>query len=207
MLTIGELIDALALFMMETFQRTREELIHCQQTEISELSTPVVKLWQGILAVPLTGTLDTVHTQLVMENLLENILRHEAVVAIIDVADVPTIDDLIARHVLNTIAAARLMGTDCIISGIRPQIAQTMVNVVSKADLSDAFALALHPCGQDGRQPAQHGARCNAVNPTETPAYSPNRAFAFPPAIAARSPSVKEPTEAMCPIGSYSPIS
>jgi rsbT co-antagonist protein RsbR len=153
-LTIGELIDALALFMMETFQRTREELIHRQQSEISELSTPVVKLWQGILAVPLIGTLDTIRTQLVMENLLESIVRHEAVVAIIDVADVPTIDDLVAQHMLNTIAAARLMGTDCIISGIRPQIAQTMVhlgvelNVVSKANLSDAFALALRRVGK-----------------------------------------------------------
>jgi rsbT co-antagonist protein RsbR len=154
MLTIGELIDALALSMMETFQRTREELIHRRQTGISELSTPVVKLWQGILVVPLIGTLDTVRTQLVMEKLLESIVRHEAAVAIIDVADVPAIDDLVAQHVLNTIAAARLMGTDCIISGIGPQIAQTMVhlgielNVVSKANLSDAFALALRRVGK-----------------------------------------------------------
>jgi rsbT co-antagonist protein RsbR len=154
MLTIGELVDALALFMMETFQRTREELTHRQQNEISELSTPVVKLWPGILAVPLIGTLDTVRTQLVMENLLESIARHEAVIAIIDIGDVPAIDDLVAQHVLKTIAAARLMGTDCIISGIRPQVAQTLVHlgvelkVVAKATLADAFALALRRVGK-----------------------------------------------------------
>jgi rsbT co-antagonist protein RsbR len=154
MLTISELIDALALYMMDTLQRTREELSHRQENEISELSTPVVKLWKGILAVPLIGTLDTVRTQLVMENLLESIVHHEAVIAIIDITDVPAIDDLVAQHVLNTIAAARLMGTDCIISGIRPHIAQTMVhlgvelNVVSKASLADAFALALRRVGK-----------------------------------------------------------
>ena len=153
-LTISELIDALALFMMDSFQRTREELIHRQEHEIAELSTPVVKLWNGILAVPLIGALDTVRTQLVMENLLECIVRHEALIAIIDITDVPAIDDLVAQHVLKTIAAARLMGTDCIISGIRPHIAQTMVhlgvelNVVSKPTLADAFALALRRVGK-----------------------------------------------------------
>jgi rsbT co-antagonist protein RsbR len=153
-LTISELVDALALFMMDSFQRTREELIHRQEHEISELSTPVVKLWRGILAVPLIGTLDTVRTQLVMEHLLDSIARHEAVIAIIDITDVPAIDDLVAQHVLKTIAAARLMGTDCIISGIRPHIAQTMVhlgvelNVATKANLADAFALALRRVGK-----------------------------------------------------------
>jgi rsbT co-antagonist protein RsbR len=153
-LTISELIDALALFMMDSFQRTREELIHRRETEISEFSTPVVKLWHGILAVPLIGTLDTVRTQLMMENLLESIVRHEALIAIIDITDVPAIDDLVAQHVLKTIAAARLMGTDCIISGIRPHIAQTMVhlgvelNVISKPNLADAFALALRRVGK-----------------------------------------------------------
>jgi rsbT co-antagonist protein RsbR len=153
-LTISEMVDALALFMMDSFQRTREELIHRQEHEISELSTPVVKLWHGILAVPLIGTLDTVRTQLVMEHLLECIARHEALIAIIDITDVPGIDDLVAQHVLKTIAAARLMGTDCIISGIRPHIAQTMVhlgvelNVVAKPTLADAFALALRRVGK-----------------------------------------------------------
>jgi rsbT co-antagonist protein RsbR len=153
-LTIGELIDALGLFMMETFQRAREEVIIRQQTEISELSTPVVKLWQGILALPLIGTLDSARTQVAMENLLDSIVRYEADIAIIDITGVPTVDTLVAQHLLKTVAAARLMGADCIISGIRPQIAQTMVhlgvelNVTSKANLSDAFALALRRLGK-----------------------------------------------------------
>ena len=154
MLTTSELIDALGLFMMETFQRAREEVIIRQQTEIAELSTPVVKLWQGVLALPLIGTLDSARTQVVMENLLESIVRYEADIAIIDITGVPTVDTLVAQHLLKTVAAARLMGADCIISGIRPQIAQTMVhlgvelNVVSKASLADAFALALRRLGK-----------------------------------------------------------
>jgi rsbT co-antagonist protein RsbR len=148
------LVDALGLFMMETFQRAREDVIIRQQTEISELSTPVVRLWQGILALPLIGTLDSARTQVVMENLLDSIVRFEADIAIIDITGVPTVDTLVAQHLLKTVAAARLMGADCIISGIRPQIAQTMVhlgvelNVVSKASLSDAFALALRRLGK-----------------------------------------------------------
>jgi rsbT co-antagonist protein RsbR len=153
-LVASELVDALGLFMMETFQRAREEVIIRQQTEISELSTPVVKLWQGILALPLIGTLDSARTQVVMENLLDSIVRYEADIAIIDITGVPTVDTLVAQHLLKTVAAARLMGADCIISGIRPQIAQTMVhlgvelNVISKANLSDAFALALRRLGK-----------------------------------------------------------
>jgi rsbT co-antagonist protein RsbR len=153
-LTISELIDALGLSMMETYQRAREEVIIRQQTEISELSTPVVKLWQGILALPLIGTLDSARTQVVMENLLDSIVRYEADIAIIDITGVPTVDTLVAQHLLKTVAAARLMGADCIISGIRPQIAQTIVhlgvelNVISKANLSDAFALALRRLGK-----------------------------------------------------------
>jgi rsbT co-antagonist protein RsbR len=152
--TISELIDKLGLFMMETFQRAREEVIIRQQMEISELSTPVVKLWQGILALPLIGTLDSARTQVVMENLLDSIVRYEADIAIIDITGVPTVDTLVAQHLLKTVAAARLMGADCIISGIRPQIAQTMVhlgvelNVISKASLADAFALALRRLGK-----------------------------------------------------------
>lgn len=162
-LAISDLIDALGLFMMETFQHAREEVIIRQQTEISELSTPVVKLWQGILALPLIGTLDSARTQVVMENLLDSIVRYEADIAIIDITGVPTVDTLVAQHLLKTVAAARLMGADCIISGIRPQIAQTMVhlgvelNVISKANLSDAFALALRRLGKmvvNQRRPA-----------------------------------------------------
>jgi rsbT co-antagonist protein RsbR len=153
-LMASELIDALGLFMMETYQRAREEVIIRQQTEIAELSTPVVKLWHGVLALPLIGTLDSARTQVVMENLLESIVRYEADIAIIDITGVPTVDTLVAQHLLKTVAAARLMGADCIISGIRPQIAQTMVhlgvelNVISKANLSDAFALALRRLGK-----------------------------------------------------------
>jgi rsbT co-antagonist protein RsbR len=153
-MTVSELIDALGLFMMESFQRAREEVIIRQQTEIAELSTPVVKLWQGVLALPLIGTLDSARTQVVMENLLESIVRYEADIAIIDITGVPTVDTLVAQHLLKTVAAARLMGADCIISGIRPQIAQTMVhlgvelNVISKANMSDAFALALRRLGK-----------------------------------------------------------
>lgn len=145
----GQLLDRLGLYTVEAFQKTRETLIVRQQQEIAELSTPVIKLWQGILALPLIGTLDSQRTQVVMENLLENIVRQGAEMAIIDITGVPTVDTLTAQHLLKTIAAARLMGADCIISGIRPQIAQTMVHlgvelsVVSKATLADAFAMAL----------------------------------------------------------------
>jgi rsbT co-antagonist protein RsbR len=147
--TVGLLIDRLGLLTMESYQKTREALIVRQQQEISELSTPVIKLWDGILAVPLIGTLDSQRTQVVMENLLESIVSQNAAMAIIDITGVPTVDTLTAQHLLKTVAAARLMGADCIISGIRPQIAQTIVhlgvelNVISKATLADAFALAL----------------------------------------------------------------
>jgi rsbT co-antagonist protein RsbR len=148
------LMDALALHTIEAFQRGRDEVISRQQREISELSTPVVKLWQGVLALPLIGTLDSERTQTVMENLLQSIVDSGAEIAIIDITGVPTVDTLVAQHLLKTIAAARLMGADCIVSGIRPQIAQTMVhlgvelNVVSKATLADALALALRRIGQ-----------------------------------------------------------
>jgi rsbT co-antagonist protein RsbR len=152
--TVTELLDGLGLFSMETFQKTREEVIIRQQKEIAELSTPVVKLWDGILALPLIGTLDSERTQVVMENLLQSIVEHGADYAIIDITGVPTVDTLVAQHLLKTVAAARLMGADCIISGIRPQIAQTMVhlgvelNVVSKANLADALAAALRATGR-----------------------------------------------------------
>jgi rsbT co-antagonist protein RsbR len=145
----GALLDRLGLHTMEVFQQSREELIVRQQQEISELSTPVIKLWDRVLALPLIGTLDSQRTQVVMENLLDSIVQQGAEIAIIDITGVPTVDTLTAQHLLKTVAAARLMGADCIISGIRPQIAQTMVHlgveltVVSKATLADAFAMAL----------------------------------------------------------------
>lgn len=144
------LLDKLGLFTTEVYQKTREEVIRRQQEELMELSTPVVKLWDGILALPIIGTLDSARTQVVMESLLQKIVETGSEVAIIDITGVPTVDTLTAQHLLKTITAARLMGADCIISGIRPQIAQTIVylgvdlaNVITKSSLSDAFALAL----------------------------------------------------------------
>jgi rsbT co-antagonist protein RsbR len=144
------LLDRLGLFTMEVYQQGREEVIARQTEEMLELSTPVVELWEGILALPLIGTLDSARTQVVMENLLQRIVDTGSTIAIIDITGVPTVDTLVAQHLLKTVAAARLMGADCIISGIRPQIAQTIVHlgvelqsVVTKATLADAFAVAL----------------------------------------------------------------
>lgn len=151
---ITMLLDELGLLTVEMFQKSREEVILRQGREISELSTPVVKLWEGVLALPVIGTLDSQRTQVVMENLLQHIVDEGAEIAIIDITGVPTVDTLTAQHLLKTVAAARLMGADCIISGIRPQIAQTIVhlgvelNVVSKATLADAFAVALQRTGR-----------------------------------------------------------
>jgi len=144
------LLDKLGLYTAEMFQKSREQLIITQQQEMLELSTPVVTLWKGILALPLIGTLDSARTQVVMENLLQRIVETGSVIAILDITGVPTVDTLVAQHLLKTVAAARLMGADCIISGIRPQIAQTIVHlgvelstVTTKATLADAFAVAL----------------------------------------------------------------
>ena len=153
------MIDKLGLHTVESYQRAREELINRQQQELLELSTPVVKLWEGILALPLIGTLDSARTQVVMENLLQKIVETGSALAIIDITGVPTVDTLVAQHLLKTVAAARLMGADCIISGIRPQIAQTIVHlgvdlgeVVTKSSLADAFVLALKRTGQNIRK-------------------------------------------------------
>jgi rsbT co-antagonist protein RsbR len=151
---LTKLIDRLGLYTTDVFQRSREEVIVRQQQELAELSTPVVRLWKGVLALPLIGTLDSERTQIVMENLLRSLVDTGAEIAIIDITGVPTVDTQVAQHLLKTISAARLMGADCIISGIRPQIAQTMVHlgveldVVSKATLADAFALALDRMGR-----------------------------------------------------------
>jgi rsbT co-antagonist protein RsbR len=152
--SITRLLDDLGLHTMEVYQKSREEVIARQHREISELSTPVVKLWDGILALPLIGTLDSQRTQVVMENLLQTIVDQGSEIAIIDITGVPTVDTLTAQHLIKTVSAARLMGADCIISGIRPQIAQTIVhlgvelNVISKATLADAFAVALRRVGR-----------------------------------------------------------
>jgi rsbT co-antagonist protein RsbR len=150
-----ELLDRLALVTTEAFIVTREDFILRQQQELLELSTPVVKLWDGILALPIIGTLDSARTQVVMESLLQTVVATNSRVAIIDITGVPTVDTLVAQHLLKTITAARLMGAECIISGVRPQIAQTIVHlginledVITKAKLSDAFALALDRSGK-----------------------------------------------------------
>lgn len=148
--SVSLLLDKLGLFTIETYQKAREEIILRQQEELIELSTPVVKLWDGILVLPIIGTLDSARTQVVMESLLQEIQDTGSAVAIIDITGVPMVDTLTAQHLLKTITAARLMGAECLISGMRPQIAQTIVylgvdlaDVITKASLADAFALAL----------------------------------------------------------------
>jgi rsbT co-antagonist protein RsbR len=150
-----ELLDALGLYTVKTFQKSREDIINRQQREMLELSTPVVKLWEGILALPMIGTLDSARTQVVMENLLQKVVETGAQIAILDITGVPTVDTLVAQHLLKTVTALRLMGAEAIISGVRPQIAQTIVHlgvdlqgVTTKANLADALALALKRTGQ-----------------------------------------------------------
>ena len=154
LLTVSELLDALGMHTIRTFQKSRESVIKRQQEELLELSTPVVKLWEGVLALPMIGTLDSQRTQVVMESLLQRIVDTGAEIAIIDITGVPTVDTLVAQHLLKTVTAIRLMGADCIISGVRPQIAQTIVHlgldlqgVVTKANLADALALSLKRLG------------------------------------------------------------
>jgi rsbT co-antagonist protein RsbR len=160
------LLDKLGLWTTDVFLKSREEVISRQQQELLELSTPVVTMWGGILALPLIGTLDSARTQVVMETLLEKIVQTGSAIAIIDITGVPLVDTLVAQHLLKTVAAARLMGADCIISGIRPQIAQTIVHlgvelgdVVTKATLADALALALHRSGLTVRKMVSNESR------------------------------------------------
>jgi rsbT co-antagonist protein RsbR len=170
----SSLLDKLGLYTIEVFQKSREEIIARQQDEMLELSTPVVQLWEGILALPLIGTLDSKRTQSVMEALLHRIVETESEIAIIDITGVPTVDTLTAQHLLKTITAARLMGAECIISGIRPQIAQTIVHlgvnlgdVTTKATMAAALFLALqkrrlmitkaHPRSSSGSSSSSEG--------------------------------------------------
>ena len=152
--TASTVVDRIAQHTVATFQQAREDIIKRQQEELLELSTPVIKLWDGVLAVPMIGVLDSNRTQIVMETLLQTIADTESGLAIIDITGVPTVDTLVAQHLLKTVAAARLMGADCIISGIRPQIAQTMVHlaidlraVTTKATMAEAFKTALSRIG------------------------------------------------------------
>lgn len=151
---VGDFLDKLGLYTTEVYQKAREDVITRQQNDMLELSTPVVELAEGIIALPMIGTLDSSRTSIVMETLLQRIVETGADIAIIDITGVPTVDTLVAQHLLKTVTAARLMGAECIISGIRPQIAATIVHlgvelngVTTKASLASAFALALHKTG------------------------------------------------------------
>jgi rsbT co-antagonist protein RsbR len=168
----NQLLDRLGLYTTEVYQKGREQVILRQQEEMLELSTPVVKLWDGILALPMIGTLDSARTQVVMESLLQRIVETGAEIAIVDITGVPTVDTLVAQHLIKTVTAARLMGADCIISGIRPQIAQTIVHlgvdlntVITKATLADAFAVALKRVGL-AVGPAAHARSDGKVRPS-----------------------------------------
>ncbi|WP_442811221.1 STAS domain-containing protein [Streptosporangium sp. NBC_01756] len=150
----SQLVDELGLFTMETYATAREKVIIDQAEQLLELSTPVVKLWEGIVAVPLVGTLDSARTQVVMEKLLQTLVDTGSEHAVIDITGVPAVDTQVAQHLLKTVVAARLMGAECVISGIRPQIAHTIVtlgiefgDIVTKASLADALAHALRQSG------------------------------------------------------------
>lgn len=162
LVTVGRLVDALAMTTFETYVRGREEVINRQGQELLELSTPVVRLWDGVVAVPLVGTLDSSRAQVVMETLLQAIVDQQATVAILDITGVPTVDTLVAQHLLKTATATRLMGADCILSGIRPQTAQTVVelgidlaDITTRATLADALEAAIRRVGDDPAAPAR----------------------------------------------------
>ena len=153
-LVFSRTMDDLGLHTFETYAAAREEIIADQAEAMLELSTPVIRLWEGVIAVPLVGTLDSARTQLVMEKLLESLVATGAEHAVLDITGVPTVDTEVAQHLLKTVSAVRLLGAECIISGIRPQIAQTVVHlgvdlqdVITKATLADAFAVALSKTG------------------------------------------------------------
>ena len=153
-LVFSRMMDDLGLHTFETYAATREQIIADQATARLELSTPVIRLWEGVIAVPLIGTLDSARTQLVMEKLLETLVATGADHAVLDITGVPTVDTEVAQHLLKTVSAARLLGAECIISGIRPQVAQTIVSlgiefgdIATKANLADALALALRQAG------------------------------------------------------------
>lgn len=145
-LRINKFMDSMSMLTFETFLKGREEVILRQTSEITEISTPVIRIWDGILALPIIGTLDSQRTQVVMENLLQEIVESSSTIAILDISGVPAVDSLVAQHLIKTVAATRLMGAECIISGIRPEIAQTVVHlgidlssIVTKATLSSAL--------------------------------------------------------------------
>jgi rsbT co-antagonist protein RsbR len=143
---VSKIIDEFSIVTFETFIRGREEVILRQTDEITEISTPVIRVWDGILALPIIGTLDSARTQVVMENLLQEIVNTSSSIAILDISGVPAVDSLVAQHLIKTVNATRLMGAECIISGIRPEIAQTIVHmgidlssIITKATLASAL--------------------------------------------------------------------
>jgi Anti-anti-sigma regulatory factor (antagonist of anti-sigma factor) len=145
-IAVNKLLDNLGIVTFETFIKGREEVILRQTDEIAEISTPVIQVWDGILALPIIGTLDSARTQVVMENLLQRIVETGSTIAILDISGVPAVDSLVAQHIIKTVAATRLMGAECIISGIRPEIAQTVVhlgidlsNIITKSSLASAL--------------------------------------------------------------------
>ncbi len=148
---VGKVVDAFSIITFETFIKGREEVILRQTDEIAEISTPVIRVWDGILALPIIGTLDSSRTQIVMENLLQEIVVTGSSIAILDISGVPAVDSLVAQHLIKTVSATRLMGAECIISGIRPEIAQTVVHlgidlsqIVTKASLASALKYAFN---------------------------------------------------------------
>ncbi|MFJ4330918.1 MULTISPECIES: STAS domain-containing protein [unclassified Streptomyces] len=163
--TLSVLMGTLRVVVMQTALSEGQALIDRQRLQLLEVATPVIKLWDGIVAVPLIGTLDSARSQVVMETLLESIVEQQARYAILDITGVPTVDSLVAQHLMKTVAAARLMGAECIVSGIRPAIAQTMVHlgldlgtVVTRASLADALGYVLHQLGVGIVTPGANGA-------------------------------------------------
>ncbi|GEO03183.1 polyvinylalcohol dehydrogenase [Adhaeribacter aerolatus] len=156
---LNNLLDHMSIVTMETFIQGREEVILRQTDEMNEISTPVIRVWEGILALPIIGTLDSARTQIVMENLLQQIVETGSRIAILDISGVPTVDSLVAQHLIKTVSATRLMGAECIISGIRAEIAQTIVhlgidlsNINTKASLASALKLAYSMLGIEVRR-------------------------------------------------------
>jgi rsbT co-antagonist protein RsbR len=151
---VSQIVDEMGLYTFDTYTKARESIIADQTEQLLELSTPVVKLWEGVVAVPLVGTLDSARAQVVMEKLLQTLVDTGSAYAIVDITGVPAVDTQVAQHILKTVVAARLMGAECIISGIRPQIAQTVValgiefgDIATKATLADALVHALRASG------------------------------------------------------------
>lgn len=150
-LKISKIIDNMAILTFEGYIKGREDVISRQTDEITEISTPVIRVWDGVVALPIIGTLDSARTQVVMENLLQQIVETGSTIAILDISGVPAVDSLVAQHLIKTVSATRLLGAECIISGIRPEIAQIVVhlgidlsNIITKSTLASALQTAFN---------------------------------------------------------------